>query len=140
MNKVIDALPAAHSAKRFAPSSRSILCVDADDESRHLIAELLYEHEVDFALTADDAIQLAHSRSYELYFVDPAVPGFCASTLFHELRRYNPSAPIIICASHRYTAPDGAMDAFLDKPLCLSAIRQTAQRLLRDGHCGAACA
>jgi CheY-like chemotaxis protein len=52
---------------------RNVLCVDADDESRLLIAEVLYEHDVDFALTADDAVQLAHSRSYALCFIDPDV-------------------------------------------------------------------
>lgn len=44
-------------------NAQNILCVDADDYARLLIAELLYEHDVDFALTADDAVQLAHSRT-----------------------------------------------------------------------------
>ena len=76
-----------------------ILCVDADDHSRHLIAELLYEHEVDFALTADDAVELAHYHSYDLYFVDPEVPGYTGPQLLDALRFYDPDAPLIICAA-----------------------------------------
>ena len=76
----------------------NILCVDADDYARLLIAELLYEHEVDFALTADDAVQLAHSRSYGLCFMDPAVPGFEDLDLIEEVRAYDAQMPIVICS------------------------------------------
>jgi CheY-like chemotaxis protein len=114
-----------------APIKGNVLCVDADDESRHLIAELLYECEVDFALTADDAVQLAHCRSYDLYFVDPAVPGF-GERILDELRLYDRHVPLIICGA----GPDGATShdasARLQKPLCPAMIRLTAARLLAE--------
>src|SRR3982751_5083808 len=98
-------LPIHTAAVVFTPA-RKILCIDADDESRLLIAEILYEHEVDFALTADDAVQLAHYRAYDLYLLDPAVPGFNDFDLVRELRRYDPHVPVIICSASDALAAD----------------------------------
>jgi DNA-binding NtrC family response regulator len=110
-----------------------ILCIDADDDSRHLIAELLYEHEVDFALTAEDAVQLAHYRHYDLYFVDPAVPGYTGSELLRDLRLYDEHAPVIICGGRREADGDGnTVSARLRKPLCAALVRATAAGLLDD--------
>jgi CheY-like chemotaxis protein len=86
-------------------------------ESRYLIAELLYEYEVDFALTADDAVQLAHGRSYDLCFVDPSVPGSGGDVL-DELRLYDPRTPLIICGGAGDGAANHNASAWLQKPLC----------------------
>jgi CheY-like chemotaxis protein len=109
----------------------NVLCIDADDESRHLIAELLYEHEVDFALTADDAVQLAHCRSYDLMFVDPAVPGYDTIDLLTELRLFQRRVPIVICTAGATQCTEGDnIPTQLAKPLSAAAIRETALRLL----------
>jgi CheY-like chemotaxis protein len=113
-------------------SSPKVLCIDAEDESRLLVAEILYEHEVDFALTADDAVQLAHCRAYDLYFLDPAVPGFSEIDVIRELRRFDPHVPLVICtASDGALRYDGPIQARLRKPLSARCIRETVTRLAR---------
>jgi DNA-binding response OmpR family regulator len=113
-------------------STPNVLCIDADDESRLLVAEILYEHEVDFALTADDAVQLAHCREYDLYFLDPAVPGFHEMDVIRELRRFDSNAPLVICtACDPALGYGGPVQARLQKPLSARAIRETVMRLTR---------
>ena len=115
--------------------TRNVLCVDADDTSRLLIAEILYEHEVDFALTADDAVQLAHSRRYDLCFVDPAVPGFADFDLLAELRTFDTRVPIVICSAGERAVGEGAdVRARLLKPLSAAAIRDAATRFMRSSR------
>jgi DNA-binding response OmpR family regulator len=112
-------------------STPNVLCIDADDESRLLVAEILYEHEVDFALTADDAVQLAHCRAYDLYFLDPAVPGFHEMDVIRELRRFDSNVPLVICtASDPAPGFAGPVQARLQKPLSARAIRETVMRLI----------
>jgi DNA-binding response OmpR family regulator len=97
-----------------------------------LIAETLFEYEVDFALTADDAVQLAHSRTYALYFLDPAVCGFHEVDLLTELHYYDPCVPLIICTSSDRTLPlPACAAAHIHKPLRSEVIRNTATRVLR---------
>jgi DNA-binding response OmpR family regulator len=113
-------------------SSPKVLCIDADDESRLLVAEILYEHEVDFALTADDAVELAHCRAYDLYFLDPAVPGFSDMDLIGELRRFDPSVPLVICSAFDPVLCRGhPIQARLQKPHSARCIRETVTRLAR---------
>ncbi|MDB5905449.1 MAG: DNA-binding response regulator [Betaproteobacteria bacterium] len=113
-------------------SSPKVLCIDAEDESRLLVAEILYEHEVDFALTADDAVQLAHCRAYDLYFLDPAVPGFSEIDVIRELRRFDPHVPLVICtASDPVLCRGQSIQARLQKPLSARCIRETVTRLAR---------
>jgi hypothetical protein len=38
------------------------LSIDADDHAHLLVAGILYEHESDFTLTAEDAFELTFSR------------------------------------------------------------------------------
>jgi DNA-binding response OmpR family regulator len=112
--------------------SSHILCVDADDDSRLLLAELLYEHEVDFALTGDDAVQLAHSRAYDLYVVDPNVPGCEGVDLLRDLRLYDRKKPLVICSAAEPGRHDGvAVQGHLRKPLEAAIVRDTVTRLLR---------
>jgi CheY-like chemotaxis protein len=112
-------------------SSPKVLCIDSDDESRLLVAEILYEHEVDFALTADDAVQLAHCRAYDLYFLDPAVPGFSEIDVIRELRRFDPHVPLVICsASDPVLCRGDSIQARLRKPLSARAVRETVTRLV----------
>lgn len=119
------------SATRTAPhAAHSILCVDADDFARLLLAELLYEYEVDFALTADDAVQLAHSRTYALCFMDPAVPGFRDLDLIEEVRAYEPQMPIVICSATEVPLSAQVQGRLL-KPICPSAARELALCVLR---------
>jgi DNA-binding NtrC family response regulator len=129
--------PYAKNAHLPVRRSGNILCIDAEDESRLLVAEILYEHEVDFALTADDAVQLARVRSYALYFVDPAVPQFDDFDLFAELRAANRETPVVLCIGGRDTAGERLAAAVLPKPLAATAIRNTADRLLEDMLAGA---
>jgi DNA-binding response OmpR family regulator len=122
-----------HEAPVYPPvrSAPKVLCIDADDESRLLVAEILYEHEVDFALTADDAVQLAHCRAYDLYFLDPAVPGFAEMHVIRELRRYDLCVPLVICtASDPVLWYGESIQARLQKPLSARALRETVTRLV----------
>jgi DNA-binding NtrC family response regulator len=112
-------------------ATRNILCIDADDHARLLIAELLYERDVDFALTAEDAIQLAHSRAYCLCFIDPAVPGFGDFDVLAEVRAFDPHLPIVISSGSECAfAANGAVQGRLSKPLCAFAVREMATRLI----------
>jgi DNA-binding NtrC family response regulator len=121
-------------ARTLSPRARAghnVLCGDADDHARLLIAELLYEHDVDFALTADDAVQLAHCRSYQLCFIDPAVPRFADFDLVAELRAYDLQLPVVICStSNAALRHEATFHARLTKPLCAFAVRDTATRIL----------
>jgi CheY-like chemotaxis protein len=121
-----------------AGRTRHILCVDADDESRLLAAELLYEHEVDFALTGDDAVQLAQSRSYDLLLVDPNVPGCEPASLLEDLRLYGGFVPLILTSVDDTRAGSRqaeAADLLLPKRLHVAELRTLVTRLLgaQDG-------
>ena len=117
---------------RRAP--RSILCVDADDDSRLFAAELLYEYDVDFALTGEDAVQLAHSRAYDLYLVDPDVPGCERVDLLQDLRLYDKGVPIVLCMSAgRLAAAEDVAEACLRKPYNGAELRAVVERLVDDG-------
>ena len=121
-----------------ARPSCNVLCADADDDSRLLIAEILYEYDVDFALTADDAVQLAYSRAYDLCFVDPALPGF-SELLIPQLRLFNADLPVVMCIGSRArTCYGAAIHAILHKPLSALAVRTTAMRELRTRPCSVA--
>jgi DNA-binding NtrC family response regulator len=116
---------------QYPRANHNVLCIDADDESRLLVSEILYEHDVDFALTADDAVQLAHSRSYDLYLLDPCVPGYADFDLVRELRRFDAHVPLVICsAPGRTPVHADLIQAHLDKPLSARLLREIATRVL----------
>ena len=110
---------------------KSILCVDADDEARLFAAELLYEYDVDFALTGDDAVQLAHSRAYDLYLVDPDVPGCERVDLVTDLRFYDKGVPLVICTGDgEWHGHAGKAEACLSKPFNAVELRALVESLL----------
>ena len=114
-----------------ASGRQNVLCIDAEDDSRLLIAEVLYEHEVDFALTADDAVQLAHCRSYSLCFLDPQVPGFGHTDVIREFTVFNAHAALVICTTVEWSPPETTLRwVVLRKPLSGFTVRETAVRLL----------
>ena len=115
------------------PHAKRILCVDADDSTRLYAAELLYEYEVDFALTGDDAVQLAHARSYDLYLVDPDVPGCDNIDLLDDLRTYDPAAPVILCTRSNGTHPSfTTAHACVTKPYAANTLREAVNSALEN--------
>jgi len=115
---------------------RNVLCVDAEQSARLVIAHTMRGYDVDFALTAEDAEELAACRTYRWCFIDPSLPRLRGATLLHELRAVNPAIAIVVCtrspAVQDSTISDLGCFAHLRKPVSPIGIYQL--RKLYEGE------
>lgn len=78
--------------------NKRILCVEDDDETRHLLVRFLDRHgyETLAVETAQEALELAHHHSFNLYVIDSWLPAEGGTSLCRMLREFDPHTPIII--------------------------------------------
>ncbi|RMF22127.1 MAG: sigma-54-dependent Fis family transcriptional regulator [Deltaproteobacteria bacterium] len=117
--------------------SGRILIVDDEADVRRVIADALREdgHEVTGCASAEEALDLLQSGSYDLAFVDITLPGMSGFDLL-ERQSGVPEAPAIVIITGRATVGNaveatrrGAYD-YVTKPFDLDAMRALAREVL----------
>ncbi|MEN3353567.1 MAG: two-component system, OmpR family, response regulator [Betaproteobacteria bacterium] len=113
----------------------TILCVDNDDESRCLLAELLAGYRVVFACNAFEGLRELHTGIFNAYLLEYSLPDWSGAQLCQQIRKVDPHAPVLFCsAAARAADRDCAMraggSAYLCKPIHPSRLLAQLRMLL----------
>lgn len=119
------------------PHARRILCVDDDADTCAMLSGLLglINYRVTTAATAAEALALIAGGSFDLYLLDNWLPGGSGVELCHEIRRSDPSTPVVFYSgvgldSEREEALAAGAQVYLVKPGDAAALVETVRRLL----------
>lgn len=119
------------------PHSRRILCVDDDEDTCAMLCGLLglIDCRVETAATAADALGLLARERFDLYLLDNWLPGGSGVELCREIRRTDPSTPVVFYSgagldSEREEALAAGAQVYLVKPGDAAALVETVRRLL----------
>ncbi|MBI4475969.1 MAG: response regulator [Acidobacteria bacterium] len=119
-----------------------ILVVDDEASIREVLSKTLAlaEYDVDVANDGSSALERLRSGEYDLLITDLKMPGVDGLTVIREVRRSNPSMPIIIVTG--YSTEAAAIEAinlgvngYLTKPFRVPRILAAAARALGE-HVG----
>lgn len=120
------------------PHPKRVLCVDDDEDTCSMLCGLLglVGWEVATASTAAEALKLIAGERFDLYLLDNWLPGGSGVELCREIRRSDPSTPVVFYSgagldSEREAALDAGAQAYLIKPCDAAALVETVRRLLR---------
>jgi DNA-binding response OmpR family regulator len=120
------------------PHPRRVLCVDDDEDTCAMLRGLLslIDCQVSTAATAADARGLIALERFDLYLLDNWLPGGSGVELCREIRRSEPSAPVVFYSgagllSEREEALAAGAQAYLLKPGDIAILVETVRRLLR---------
>lgn len=120
------------------PHSRRVLCVDDDEDTCAMLSGLLglIDCRVATAATAAEALGLIAGGRFDLYLLDSWLPGGGGVELCREIRRTDPSTPVVFYSgaeldSEREEALAAGAQVYLVKPGDASALVETVRRLLR---------
>lgn len=120
------------------PHVSHILCVDDEEDTCAMLCGLfgLVGCHVSTAGTAAEALELIAREHFDLYLLDNWLPGGSGVRLCREIRRSDPSTPIVFysgagLASERKEALAAGAQAYLVKPGDAAALVETVTRLLR---------
>ena len=120
------------------PYKVSILVVDDDERIRQLCMTYLQKlgHEVSPAASADQALELAHARKFDVLLTDIRMPGTTGDVLIEQLTRDCPDTAAVIMTG--YPTMELAIDAvgngvyeFITKPFKLTELRQVFRKVVR---------
>jgi DNA-binding response OmpR family regulator len=86
------------------PSKGRILCTEDDSDTRELIVLVLDSQgfAVTCAESADQAIELARTRGFDLYLVDNRMPDLSGTELTEKLRDFDTFTPILFYSAAAY--------------------------------------
>ena len=122
----------------MAAHARRVLCVEDDEDTCTMLRGLLglIDCEVTTAATAAEASGLVARGRFDLYLLDNWLPGGSGVELCREIRRSDPSTPIVFYSgagldSEREEALAAGAQAYLVKPGDVSLLVETVRRLLR---------
>ena len=122
----------------MAAHARRVLCVEDDEDTCMMLCDLLglIDCEVATAATAAEALELIARGRFDLYLLDNWLPGGSGVALCREIRRSDPSTPILFYSgagldSERDEALAAGAQAYLVKPGDVSLLVETVRRLLR---------
>src|SRR5215510_10593092 len=100
-----------------------ILCVDDHEDTSEMLRVLLTspDYDVHTALSMEEALQLAHTRDFDLYVLDKRLPDGTGLELCKTLMKLTPNVPCIFYsgdayAVHREEAMAAGADAYIAKP------------------------
>jgi two-component system OmpR family response regulator len=81
----------------MSPHSKHILCVDDDEDTCSMLTSLLglVDCQATTAKTAAEALELIASGRFDLYLLDNWLLGGSGVELCREIRRSDPSIPIV---------------------------------------------
>lgn len=120
------------------PQARRVLCVDDDENTCSMLCGLLglIDCRVSTAATAAEARGLIAREHFDLYLLDNWLPGGSGVELCREIRRSDPSTPVIFYSgadleSEREEALAAGAQAYLVKPGDIALLVETVGRLLR---------
>ena len=84
-------------AEAQVPSKARILCTEDDTDTRDLIRVVLggEGYEVVTAESAQQALHLAKSESFDLYLIDNWMPRLSGDELTQKIREHDPETPIL---------------------------------------------
>jgi DNA-binding response OmpR family regulator len=118
--------------------ARRVLCVEDDEDTCMMLRDLLglIDCEVTTAATAAEASELTARGRFDLYLLDNWLPGGSGVEVCREIRRSDPSAPIVFYSgagldSERDEALAAGAQAYLVKPGDVALLVETVRRLLR---------
>jgi sigma-B regulation protein RsbU (phosphoserine phosphatase) len=102
--------------------SKSILCVQADEEERALLAELLRAYRMVFACNAYEALRELGRGVFDAYVLDLWLPDWSGAQLCREVRKIDPHGPVLFCTAaarleDRHRAIRAGGSAYLCKPI-----------------------
>lgn len=119
------------------PHVTHILCVDDDDDTCSMLSGLLglIDCQTTTAGTAAEALELIARERFDLYLLDNWLPGGSGVELCREIRRSDPSTPIVFYSgagleSEREEAMEAGAQAYLVKPGDAAALVETVRHLL----------
>jgi signal transduction histidine kinase len=129
--------PAASAAPAARPGKLKILVVDDDERVCEVVAEYLRAdgHEVVLATSGRAAVEHARNTDFHVVFLDRAMPGLSGEQTADLLKQAHPNLPIILLTGFGALIEVSgvrprAVDAVLGKPVTLTILRQTIDKLL----------
>jgi len=119
-----------------------VLVVDDDVVSRKIAQSLIRRlgHEVDVAADGTSALESAGAHGYDVYVIDLHMPDMMGTELARTLRERLGDAPYLLAltaaamSEDRQRCLDAGMDGFLTKPVDVSSLRDTFERIAPRGR------
>ena len=123
------------------PAPPRILIVDDEDSVRDLVARILREghYEIATAASGPEALKLLETQPpFDGYVFDVMMPEMTGQELAEQVMRREPDAKVLYFTGYADRLFNekptlGAHEAFLDKPISVSGLRE-AVSLLLYGH------
>jgi CheY-like chemotaxis protein len=119
--------------------ARRVLCVEDDEDTCKMLSSLLglINCETTSAETAAEALDKIATERFDLYLLDNWLPGGSGVELCLKIRETDTSTPIIFYSGaalepEREEALAAGAQAYLVKPVDVSLIIETVNKLLRD--------
>jgi CheY-like chemotaxis protein len=102
--------------------SKSLLCVQGDEEERGLLAELLKGYRMVFACNGYEALRELGRGVFDGYILDLWLPDWSGAQLCRDVRKIDPHGPILFCTAaarieDRNNAIRAGGNAYLSKPI-----------------------
>lgn len=116
-------------------ASKSILCVEDDEDTCDLLAVVLAEFEFRSERSVSSAIETIRHRRHDLYILDSWLPDGSGIDVCLEIRRAHADVPVIFTsAAARLSDIDDGLragaDRYLVKPLEPNMLRQIVKELI----------
>lgn len=123
--------PATHPA-RDMPGLR-ILVVDDEPMVRSVAAQLLRLRGfvIDEASTAQEALRMSSTQTFDLILTDLGMPEMSGSELARQVKKKNPSLPIILVTGHTDAEDQSEhVDAVVRKPFKVDQLVESIQKVI----------
>ncbi|MGH9961860.1 MAG: response regulator transcription factor [Pyrinomonadaceae bacterium] len=121
-----------------------ILCVDDHEDTSEMLQVLLAteDYEVVTAVTMEEALKLAKSKSFDLYVLDKRLPDGSGLELCRALTEITPDVPCLFYTGdayevHRQQALAAGADVYIAKP-DIDGLIEGVRKLLSERECAAA--
>ena len=125
--------------KPVASGPRRILIIEDEEEIAELLAEILKEggHSAEFATDPRDGLDRFRKETFDVVFTDLSMPEMPGWLVAEEIRRLNPSVPVIMLTGwgaqldpERLNA--GHVDCVLSKPINRADILNSVEKAFAD--------
>ena len=121
-----------------------ILCVDDHADTSEMLQHLLSNGEVEVvtARSMEEALELAHTASFDLYVLDKRLPDGSGIELCRKLTSITPNVPCMFYTGdayevHRRQALEAGADDYVAKP-DIDRLIESVQKFLSDRECATA--
>jgi DNA-binding response OmpR family regulator len=111
-----------------ASSERTILCVQPNADRQQFLRDALKGYAVEFVATAFDTLRESNARAFDAYVLEYWLPDWSGVSLCRDIRRSDPSVPILFYTSAagnepRKRALAAKSTAYVCAPVSTSAFR-----------------